>query len=135
MERFLVDGQGLLTRPINVPKGCLSTQLSGTKTVRLVHSSAESLKRVAAGRVGLEESLSSREVSESLGNVLHPKSLAGGMKKAGVALILSPDPVTGVPGAALLLSAYALKKKEPSSIDTLVRQANKILRDIESLNI
>ncbi len=57
------------------------------------------------------------------------------MKKAGVALILSPDPVTGVPGAALLLSAYALKKKEPSSIDTLVRQANKILRDIESLNI
>ncbi len=57
------------------------------------------------------------------------------MKKAGVVLMLSPDPITDIPGVALLASAYLLKKKEPSSVGTLVHEARKILREIESLGI
>ncbi len=49
--------------------------------------------------------------------------------------MLSPDPITNIPGAALIASSYLLKKKEPSSVESLVREARKIMREIESSGI
>ena len=83
----------------------------------------------------MNSSLAGQDVRERLEKVVRPKSPVGGMKKAGMVLLLSPDPLTNIPGAALLASSYFLKKKEPSSITTLVREARKTLREIESLEI
>jgi hypothetical protein len=57
------------------------------------------------------------------------------MKKAGVALILAPDPVTGVAGVALVVTSFALKGKEPASLAHLAQEAKKILRDMESFRL
>ncbi len=76
-----------------------------------------------------------RDARKGLEKVVRPKSLVGGIKKAGVILMLAPDPITGIPGAALLASSYVLKKREPSSIKTLVLEARRLLREIDSLRI
>ena len=57
------------------------------------------------------------------------------MKKLGVALIAAPDPITAVPGIALVASSYVLKKKQPASLGSLALETRKLLRDIESLSI
>jgi hypothetical protein len=57
------------------------------------------------------------------------------MKKAGVALIAAPDPVTGVAGVALLASSFALKNKEPAKIADIAAETRKILREIQSFRI
>lgn len=98
-------------------------------------SSTQSLSRVAEEKVAIHKSLAGEDVREGLEKVVHPNSIAGKMKKAGVALMLSPDPITDIPGAALLASAYLLKKREPSSVDTLVHEVRKIMREIESSGI
>lgn len=83
----------------------------------------------------MQGSLALRDARKGLEKVVRPKSLVGGIKKAGVILMLAPDPITGIPGAALLASSYVLKKREPSSIKTLVLEARRLLREIDSLRI
>ena len=57
------------------------------------------------------------------------------MRKAGIALIVTPDPFTGVPGVALLASSFVMKRKEPASLDNLVQETRKVMREIQSLNL
>jgi len=57
------------------------------------------------------------------------------MKKAGVALIATPDPFTGVPGVALLASSLLLKRREPASVATLALETRKVLREMQSLSL
>lgn len=57
------------------------------------------------------------------------------MKKVGVALIAAPDPITAVPGVALVASSYIMKKKQPTSLGDLAEETRKILRDIESISL
>lgn len=109
--------------------------LHSRKTASALITSAQSLSRVANEKKAVNTSLAGGAVKEALEGVAHPKSIAGGMKKAGMALMLLPDPITDVPAAALLASSYFLKKKEPSSVKSLVSEARKILRDVESLSI
>jgi hypothetical protein len=109
--------------------------LQTRKASQALKSSAQSLIRVAEEKVAVRRSLTGEDVRDGLEKVIRPNSIAGRMKKAGVVLMLSPDPITDIPGAALLASAYLLKKREPSSVETLVHEARKILRDIESIVI
>ncbi len=57
------------------------------------------------------------------------------MKKVGVALIAAPDPITAVPGVALVATSLVLKKKEPTTLGDLAQETRKILRDIESISL
>jgi hypothetical protein len=57
------------------------------------------------------------------------------MRKAGVALILAPDPFTGVAGVALVASSFVLKSKEPASLGNLASETRRILRDLGSLTL
>ena len=56
------------------------------------------------------------------------------MRKAGMALILAPDPITGVPGVALLASSFVVKRKEPASLGSLAQETRKVLKEIQSLS-
>lgn len=65
-----------------------------------------------------------------------PKSPSSTMKKAGVALIVgTPDPITAVPGVALIAASIILKKKEPAKLGDLASETRKILRDLQSLSL
>jgi hypothetical protein len=70
-----------------------------------------------------------------MNHVTKPNSLSSNVKKAGVALIAAPDPLTGIPGVALLASSYVLKKKDPASLGHLAQETRKILRDIQSFSL
>jgi hypothetical protein len=57
------------------------------------------------------------------------------MRKAGIALIVTPEPITGVPGVALLASSFVMKRKEPASLGSLAQETRKVLREIQSLSL
>jgi hypothetical protein len=58
------------------------------------------------------------------------------MKKAGVALIVgTPDPITAVPGVALIATSYMVRRKDPTKLDDLAAETRRILRDIQSLSL
>jgi hypothetical protein len=57
------------------------------------------------------------------------------MRKAGIALIVTPDPISGVPGVALLASSFVMKKREPASLESLAQETRKALREIQSLSL
>jgi hypothetical protein len=102
---------------------------------RLIRSSAESASRRAAGKVDVARALDPAAAARSLREAANPPSLAGAMRKAGVALIALPDPITGVPGVALLASSWAAKRKEPAGIESLAVETRRALREIQSLGL
>ncbi len=57
------------------------------------------------------------------------------MRKAGIALIATPDPITGFPGVALVVTSFVLKRNEPTNLGHLASETRKILRDIQSLSL
>ncbi len=102
---------------------------------KLAKSSAKSIIRTARTRSEVGTALTGRGVQRGLQDVLRPRSLSSGIRKAGIALMLSPDPLTDIPGIALLASAYLIKKRDPSSIKTVMKEARRAIRDVESLRI
>ena len=103
---------------------------------RIVRTVADSLTRLHEAKRHVASSVDSRRVADSLNKVSKPNSLSSTMKKAGVALIVAtPDPITAVPGVALIAASYATKRKEPAKLEDLAAETKKILRDINSLSL
>lgn len=69
----------------------------------------------------------------SLSQVVRPNSISRTLRKAGVALILAPDPITAVPGAVMLGASIAARRKEPLSAASVSNEARKLLSEIGSL--
>jgi len=106
--------------------------------LRLVDSKMRSLSRVVTEKRHVAKALGYPHVRSRLQDVAHPKSLAGGMRSAGIALILCPDPLgplVDIPAVALLASSYIAKRKEPSSAKSVVADARKLLRELESVRV
>jgi len=101
----------------------------------LVSSATNSASRIALDRAGAAVSLETRDVSRSVYRAAKPRSAIGGIRKLGVALIAMPDPVTGVPGVALLASSIVMKRREPAGLSELAKEARMIRRELESLRI
>jgi hypothetical protein len=103
---------------------------------RIVRSVAESLARLHETRTNVASSVDTKSVSRHLDKVSKPNSPSSTLKKAGVALIVAtPDPITAVPGVALIAASYATKRKEPTKLDDLAAESRRILRDIQSLRL
>lgn len=103
---------------------------------RLIRSVADSLSRLNEARTQVASSADHSKVSRRLNDLSKPSSPSSALKKAGVALIVAtPDPITAVPGVALVASSYAVKRKDPTKLDDLAAETRKILRDIQSLRL
>jgi hypothetical protein len=103
---------------------------------KLVHTIADSLTRLNEAKGTVASSVDTKSVSQHLKRLSKPSSPSSTLKKAGVALIIgTPDPITAVPGVALLAASVATKRKEPAKLDDLAAETRKILRDIESLRL
>lgn len=109
--------------------------MTEVEDAKLVRASLGSASRMAAEKAKVAKALEQPEVDGSLRQVVKPKSLSGSMKKAGIALVAAPDPITGVPGVALLATSYVLKRKEPASLKSLAAEARKIIREVQSLRL
>lgn len=99
----------------------------------MVKERCRSLARITEdfGRVG--SALDSKETSNRLRNVTKPPSLAGTMRKVGIALIVMPDPPTTVAGAALVAGSFVMKGREPASLADLMAEAAKGFGELGSL--
>jgi hypothetical protein len=108
------------------------------KDIGFVHSSIGSLARVADERKQVAGALADPRARRGLDDVARPKSLAPAMKRAGVALILSPDPlgpIVDVPAALLIASSYVAQKNEPLTAKNVVLEARRLLKDMESIGV
>jgi len=103
---------------------------------RIARSVAESLARLQEAKSNVASSIDTRHMTHQMNKVSKPGSPSSTMKKAGVALIVvTPDPITAVPGVALIAASYATKRNEPAKLDDLAVETRKILRDIQSLSV
>jgi hypothetical protein len=103
---------------------------------RIVRSVADSLTRLQDVKSVVASSIDTKHVAHRLSDVSKPNSPSSTMKKAGVALIVAtPDPVTAVPGVALIAASYAAKRNEPAKLEDLAAETRKVLRDIQSLSL
>ncbi len=103
---------------------------------RLVRSVADSVSRLNEAKTHVASSTDHSKVARHLNDLSKPSSPSSALKKAGVALIVgTPDPITAVPGVALLASSYAVKRRDPTKLDDLAAETRKILREIQSLRL
>jgi hypothetical protein len=103
---------------------------------KIVRSVADSLARLQDAKSAVAVSVDTKRVTQHLKDVAKPNSPSSALKKAGVTLIVAtPDPVTAVPGVALIAASYASKRKEPTKLDDLAAETRKILRDIQGLSL
>jgi len=78
------------------------------------------------------ERLADGDTRNGLRQVAKPNSISKTMRKAGVGLVLAPEPVTVVPGAILLGASFAMKGREPLSPASVLNEARKLLAEIGS---
>jgi hypothetical protein len=123
-----------LTSTINAPSWKLEPALVQQPATKLIRSSTDSFSRIVNERVHVAAAVDTSLLRRHFDNVTKPPSLSGGMRKAGMALILAPDPITGVPGVALLASSFVVKRKEPASLGSLAQETRKVLKEIQSLS-
>ena len=96
----------------------------------------DSLSRLNETRNQVTASADNSRVSRNLKDISKPNSPSSTLRKTGIALIVAtPDPVTSVPGVALIATSYAFKRKEPTKLDDLAAETRKILRDLQSLRL
>ena len=122
-----------MTATINV---CAGQTGQSVQEKRIARSAADSLTRLREARSIVGSSIETKSVARHLNKVSKPSSPSSTLKKAGVALIVvTPDPVTAVPGAALIVASYALKRNEPAKLEDVAAETRKILRDIQGLSL
>ncbi|HEY6282672.1 MAG TPA: hypothetical protein VIW22_01970 [Nitrososphaerales archaeon] len=103
---------------------------------RLVRSAADSLRRMGEARIQFASSIDPAPVRRQINRLTKPGNPSSALKKAGVALIIAtPDPFTAVPGVAMIVTSYALKRKSPAKLDDLAAETRKIIHDLESFRL
>lgn len=83
-------------------------------------------------RMAVAACLGDPETSERLRQVARPNSISRTLRKAGVALILAPDPITAVPGAMMLGASLAARRRDPLSPTSVVEETRKLLSELGS---
>ncbi|HMD78690.1 MAG TPA: hypothetical protein VKF39_01750 [Nitrososphaerales archaeon] len=101
---------------------------------KVVATSTESASRLVKDRAEVAGNIDAGKVTRQIETVTNPKTPRSAMRKAGIALIVAPDPVTTVAGAGLLASSYAFRK-DPADLQSLALETRKVLRDLRSLSV
>jgi hypothetical protein len=102
---------------------------------KLTQSSTDAASRLVTEKARVAATTDASTLRRHFDNLTKPPSLSGGMRKAGIALIVTPDPISGVPGVALLTSSFIMKRKEPASLESLAKETRRVLREMQSLSL
>jgi len=78
-------------------------------------------------------SVTDPRTKERLTQVARPNCISKTLRKAGVTLMLSPDPITDVPGAIMLGASFVTRKNNPLSPASVLDETRKMLSEISSL--
>ena len=100
---------------------------------RLAKARARSYARTSHDRACAAGSISDPATGEKLRSVVHPPDVSKSLGKAGAALLIPPDPFTDIAGVALLGAAYAMSSRRPLSIESMLAETRKTMRDLQSI--
>jgi hypothetical protein len=101
-----------------------------------VKAGANSLVRTSQDRMYVARNLSSTETKKRFNEVVKPNSVSRTLKKVGLTMLLSPDPlgpVADVPGVVLLGASYILKQREPANIESVFKETQLIFDELQPL--
>jgi hypothetical protein len=84
-------------------------------------------------RAEVATSVGDAETRARMRQVAKPNSVSSTLRKAGVALVLAPDPITAFPGAVMLGASFATKKRKPLSPASVFEETRKLLSEMGSL--
>ena len=102
----------------------------------LARSVADSLSRLHETKAQVASTVNPAPLKRQVDGLAKPGSPSSALKKAGIALIVAtPDPVTAVPGVALIATSYAIKRKDPAKLEYLAAETRRIIRDLRSLSL
>ena len=90
------------------------------------------MARVLRERTTVAERLADVETRDGLKQVAKPNSISKTLRKAGIGLILAPEPLTAVPGAIILGASFATRRREPLSPASVFNETRKLLAEIGS---
>jgi hypothetical protein len=76
--------------------------------------------------------LADAQTKEKLKQVVKPNSLTKTLRRTGIALIITPDPITAVPGVVMLGASFATRKREPLTPASVYEETQKILSEMDS---
>lgn len=102
------------------------------RRARIIASNAKSAARTLDDRQTAAKSLADAGTRKALKAVAKPNSVSGALRKAGVALILAPDPVTGVAGVVMVGASLAARGKKPLSPTAVYEETQKLLKEMDS---
>lgn len=103
------------------------------REAKLAKARVGAYARVSSEKVELAAKLSDKATKEKLRMVVKPPKISSAMKKTGAALILTPDPLTAVPGVALLGASVAMKSRDAASLEDLAKETRKAMRELGSI--
>ncbi len=103
---------------------------------RLLRAGADALERTAQDRAQIANSLAQTETRRRLNQVVRPNSISSNLRKAGIVLVLSPDPlgpIVDVPGVAMLGASYVMQRRQPWSAKSLLNETRVLLEELQPL--
>ncbi len=100
---------------------------------KLARAAVDAFVRASQDKMEVFRVISDDRASKSVRLAVKPPKVASSLKKAGIVLILTPDPLTAVPGVAMIGASYAMKRREAIGLEDVVKQARKTVSDLESL--
>jgi hypothetical protein len=83
-------------------------------------------------RAAVAGALADSKTRDRLRQVVRPNSISRTLRKAGVALILAPDPITAFPGAMMLGASFATRGRDPLSAASVFAETSKLLAEMAS---
>lgn len=89
--------------------------------------------RASHDKVDAARVISDRTASKSIRLAVKPPRAGSSLRKAGILLILTPDPLTAVPGLALVGASLAMKKREAAGLAELVSETARTMRELQSM--
>lgn len=101
--------------------------------VRLAKARVSAFARTSDDQIGTAASIASSASRDALKMAVNPPSISRVTRNVGAVLLVSPDPFTLVPGAALLGASYAIRSREAASLETLAKETAMCVRTIREL--
>ena len=103
------------------------------EATKLAKAVVAAYARTSAEKVEVARAVGDAATRKALKDVVRPPKVAGSLRKAGTLLILAPDPITFVPGVAMVGASFVMKRREPAGLEDLVKETAKQMRELESL--
>ncbi|MDA4114294.1 MAG: hypothetical protein OK474_09630 [Thaumarchaeota archaeon] len=101
--------------------------------LRLAKARVDAFARASQDRRSVAMSMADSATGEKLRMVVKPPNISGSLRKAGIVLLLTPDPFTAIPGTALLGASYAMKRRQAADLGSLARETARTMQTIRDL--